>query len=167
MTPIGHLATSWLLARPLGATARPWLIVGGLAPDVDFALILLDDFNLFHRGATHSLLFVALLGLLAVTIARSRHWFAAVAISAGALLHLQIDAVMDGNATNGIGVALLWPFSPWMYSPVNLLATGCPGWEQPAAALVCALPGLLWELPMVLLACFLFLRTRRSVPAPT
>ncbi len=166
MTPAGHLALSWLAGRPLPAAARPWLVAGGLAPDADFALVLMDGFNGLHRGATHSLAFAALLGVAAALLARGRRRAAGVAAAAGALIHLQLDAVLDGNATNGVGVALLWPFSGWMYSPVNLLATGCPGWDRPAAALACAGPGLLWELPVLLLAGLLFLRSRRRAPIP-
>jgi Predicted membrane-bound metal-dependent hydrolase (DUF457). len=166
MTPVGHLAVSWLTARPLPVKARFWLVAGGLLPDVDFALVLMPGFNDLHRNATHSLAFAALLGLLAAVVSRRARWMAGAAVLFGALLHIQIDAVLDSNPSNGIGVALFWPFSAWMYSPFNLLSAGCPGWDRPLVALACTGPMLLWELPFWLLAGFLFVRSRRIDPAP-
>ncbi|OYD82907.1 metal-dependent hydrolase [Azospirillum brasilense] len=170
MTPVGHAAVSWLAGRPFPGAARPWLIAGGLVPDADLLLGLAGDFNELHRQGTHSLAFAALFALLAWAVCKAARRpiaarTAAIAAAVGVLLHIQADSMLDGNATNGVGVALFWPFSDWMYAPLNLLATGCPGWDRPVAAMTCAAPGLLWELPFVLLAALLFLRARRVQPS--
>lgn len=96
-------------------------IVAAMLPDADvlgFALHIPYADALGHRGASHSLLFAGLLGLMA--------WLCARALSAGrvqasafvficALSHPLLDALTSG----GLGVALWWPwndarlFAPW------------------------------------------------------
>jgi len=96
-------------------------VAAAMLPDADvlaFALHIpyADAFG--HRGASHSLLFAGVLGLLALACARSLHagrWQALVFVFASAVSHPLLDALTSG----GLGVALWWPwsehrlFAPW------------------------------------------------------
>jgi hypothetical protein len=148
MTPVGHAAASVLLARwrnwPVAAT-----IIGGVAPDIDFVLLPYGGFNELHRVVTHNLLFVLLVAAACAAFARHERWLSAVAATVGGLLHLAIDSMLDSNASNGIGVALFWPFSSTPYSLVNLASLDCAaGWHDIRQMVACGLPMLLWELPL-------------------
>jgi len=103
-------------ARLLGAG-----VAAAMLPDADvlaFALHIpyADAFG--HRGASHSLLFAAVLGLVACALSpwlRASRVQAAAFVSACALSHPLLDAFTSG----GLGVALWWPwseqrlFAPW------------------------------------------------------
>lgn len=96
-------------------------VIASMAPDFDTVAFKLgiayaDQFG--HRGATHSIVFALVLGLLASIAApwlRSGHWRAFVFIALCTLSHPLLDALTSG----GLGVALLWPasherfFAPW------------------------------------------------------
>jgi inner membrane protein len=96
-------------------------VVAAMLPDADvlaFALHIpyADAFG--HRGASHSLLFAAMLGLLALLGARTLNagrMQAAAFVFICALSHPLLDALTSG----GLGVALWWPwsdtrlFAPW------------------------------------------------------
>lgn len=96
-------------------------VVAAMLPDADvlaFALHIpyADAFG--HRGASHSLLFAAALGLLAALGARglqAGRVQAAAFVFICALSHPLLDALTSG----GLGVALWWPwsdarlFAPW------------------------------------------------------
>src|SRR5438045_2935035 len=110
MASIGHLAVGFCTARARRGGVREWLVWPALALAADLDVI---SFRLGipyaapfgHRGATHSIAFAALLGLIAGAIAhRPRVGLIAFAV---ALTHPLLDALTDG----GLGVALLWPFS--------------------------------------------------------
>jgi len=175
MTPLGHLATGFVLGH-LRARSRSWaptvVAIGAVLPDLDFVLIGSPDFNAWHRVITHNLLFVAATSLaLAWPLSRwtgARAMAVAVALAIGGLSHLAIDACIDANASNGIGIAALWPFDDRMVSPMNLVdAGGNPhGWDDPRAALLGVARGLVWELPWIAVAGWLVVRARRSRPAP-
>ena len=164
MTPLGHFAVSYSAGR-VQRRALPYVIVGGLAPDLDFLLVGLSSFNALHRLLTHNLFFV---GLVAAACAL----FAALtkgpkrAAFFGALLggfgHLLLDAMLDSNPSNGVGVAALWPLSERFFSPFNLAPQTCPGWETPVTAIFCNLPLIFWELPFYLLAALLWWRVTRK-----
>ena len=182
MTPLGHLALSYSLGKgaPRSPSALPYVIVGGLAPDIDFLLVGLPSFNALHRSLTHNLFFVAAVAALCVLLVNSgrgpRRGVASaappnaalgVALSGvvfagavtGGLCHLFVDAILDSNASNGVGVAALWPLSGRYFSPFNLAAERCPGWEEPLSAVLCNLPLVLWEVPFYLFAALLWWRT--------
>ncbi len=96
-------------------------IAAAMLPDADvlaFALHIpyADAFG--HRGASHSVLFAAALGLLATALAprlRASRVQAAAFVFLCALSHPLLDALTSG----GLGVALWWPwseqrlFAPW------------------------------------------------------
>jgi inner membrane protein len=96
-------------------------IVAAMLPDADVAAFLLhipyaDAFG--HRGASHSLLFAAVLALVGACVSRwlhARPLQAAVWLFVCAVSHPLLDAMTSG----GLGVALAWPwsdtrwFAPW------------------------------------------------------
>lgn len=96
-------------------------LVAAMLPDADvlaFALQIPYADALGHRGASHSLLFAALLGFLALLGARAVNagrLQAAAFVLICALSHPLLDALTSG----GLGVALWWPwsdarlFAPW------------------------------------------------------
>lgn len=114
----------------------PRLVVAGMiasmVPDADVLAFALgipyaDAFG--HRGASHSLLFAAVVASLAALLHRRLHagalrtwmWLFACAAS-----HPLLDAFTDG----GLGVALFWPwadtrlFAPWRPIEVSPIGVG-------------------------------------------
>ncbi len=168
MTPLGHASVSYLFGRALPWWPMAGFVIGGVAPDIDFALLPLESFNSLHRLATHNVFFVLGVGVIsaACLFRRPRRHLArfAVATIIAGLLHLFIDAVMDSNGSNGVGVAIFWPLSDRMFSPFNLLdptAMG-EGWSDfPRAARV-ALWALLLEFPLMAVALALAHRQWRQ-----
>jgi membrane-bound metal-dependent hydrolase YbcI (DUF457 family) len=170
MTPVGHVAIGVVVGH---AARRPWAplvaAIGAALPDVDFVLVWSSHFNEWHRVITHNLAFVTLAALaLAWPLARRfamQPLAVATLLFLGSLSHLLVDACLDSNASNGIGIAMLWPFDTRMVSPFNLVApsTDPRGWNDPTSALTAAAHGVAWELPWILLATImLWLRRRRS-----
>jgi inner membrane protein len=113
MASIGHIAVGLTAARLRGGGAVRGLGWSALSmlPDLDviaFWLGIPYGAPFGHRGATHSLVFAAAAGIIAVLIARApdrrRVGLLAFAVVAS---HGLLDALTDG----GRGVALLWPFS--------------------------------------------------------
>ena len=116
MDPLTHGVASFALQRAFFPRAS-WrstiaIVVAGIVPDVDWFTASLGpaDYLQWHRGPTHSLIFIAVLALAAflfLHLARSNVWdgFSTPAIAAVALLHLFLDVCQSD------GVALLWPFS--------------------------------------------------------
>ena len=111
------------------------LLAGMLAaclPDADVLAFKLgiaysDDFG--HRGASHSLLFAAVLGVLGALIApllNSGRVKAAVWITLACASHSVLDALTNG----GLGVAWFWPwdqqryFLPWRPIAVSPFING-------------------------------------------
>jgi hypothetical protein len=154
-------------------------LIGGVAPDIDFALLPFDSFNSLHRTITHNLFFVALIAAAGAACMlrrpkRDRIRFACAAFIAG-LLHLLIDSVMDANGSNGVGVAILWPISARMFSPFNLLDPHMmgAGWSDRPRALAVAVRTLILESPLIAAAILLRVMRRRwtaasaAAPAPT
>ena len=116
MSPPGHAAVSYLLGRGAPWLSLPAVMVGGLLPDIDFLLLPFPWFNQIHRVATHNLWFVLIGACVGAGISQGRRRgpvFGGMLL--GGLLHLLVDATMDSNPTNGIGVALFWPLSDRCY----------------------------------------------------
>ncbi len=171
MTPLGHAAVGLVVGHVDRRLVAWHVALGSVLPDIDFVLVWAPQFNAWHRVVTHNLLFVAAAAIaVGWPIARRRRSPLApvvLALAIGGVLHLLVDACMDTNASNGIGVAILWPFDALMWSPFNLLdATDSgPGWADPGRALVRSARSLGWELPWIALAIALGLRRRRSSPS--
>ena len=150
MTPAGHVAVSYIAGRLNQRLVLPAVLAGGVLPDCDFIFFFFDWFNGIHRLVSHNALFILLASLAAASLApRGTKAAAAVSLFVGGAAHLLIDSAMDVNPTNGIGIALFWPFSSQFYSPFNLFeaSAGAPGWSQPAAMIRLLAPGMLYEVP--------------------
>ncbi len=163
MTPLGHLSVSVVTGHSFKRLCIPALIVGGILPDIDFIFILTDFFNHVHRVITHNLLFIVLASLAAIIIVRGERWqTVGLSMFIGGASHLFIDACMDNNPSNGIGIALLWPFSEAFFSPFNLLplTAGSHGWSDPLKMFKSIMPNMLYEVPFYIIAAFHMLRQR-------
>jgi inner membrane protein len=102
-------------------------IAASIMPDLDVVAFKLgiayaDAFG--HRGASHSLAFALLLGLLALACAqglRSTRTTAFLFVAFATLSHAVLDMFTDG----GLGVAMWWPvvtervFAPWRVIAVS------------------------------------------------
>jgi len=124
-SPVGHLAfgvaVTAVVARATGTpdSMTLWLgaVVASGVPDVDVVTQLLGLNPRYHRNATHSLLFAAMVtaaGLLVIRLlgltiptAVGLAWVAAL------LSHLALDVLTTGPTLGrlGWGIPLFWPFS--------------------------------------------------------
>lgn len=172
-TILTHAVVPLAVGLGLGAglISRRLLVAGMVAailPDCDVVAFKLgiayaDDFG--HRGASHSLAFALVLGLLALAVSpslRSTRTLAFVFVTLSALSHGLLDMFTNG----GLGVALWWPFSherlfmPWRVIEVSPIGVTRFLTERGLAVLQSE---LLWVwLPALLAGCALFLlRPRR------
>lgn len=139
MASIGHVFVGLAAGRAFSADrevakrAAVAFSIVSLAPDADaigfvFGIRYGDSFG--HRGATHSLVMAALVGLLAYAFAQRRSLPPArTAAFAGlvALSHPLLDTMTYGG---GLGCALLWPFSderfwsPLRFIPISPIGAG-------------------------------------------
>lgn len=153
MLPPGHLSIAYIAGRLLPRVSLAATLVGGMLPDIDICLVFWTQFNQVHRMVTHNLLFIILAaGLASVAVRQQRGVFLGLLVGGG--LHLLLDACFDTNPSNGIGVALLWPFSNDYFSPINLLVPpdNPATWHQPLAMVQQSWASLWWELPPCILA---------------
>lgn len=122
-TIVTHMAIPLLLRAALGPKkiSNRLLCVGmtaSILPDLDvilfrFGVAYANQFG--HRGASHSLLFVFILALLALCFARflrCTRWQAFWFVGVCALSHSLLDALTHG----GLGVAWFWPFESTRYT---------------------------------------------------
>ena len=80
-----------------------------------------------HRGASHSLVFAVVLGLVCAALAaRDGHRFKTVAWLSTVVL--ASHGILDGFTDGGLGAALWWPFSTervfWPYNPLPVAPIG-------------------------------------------
>jgi inner membrane protein len=117
-TVISHAAVPLALGLGLGQRRIPAAVIGAgivasMLPDLDVIGLRLGipyDAGLGHRGASHSLLAAALVGLLGAAASRwlqATPGWAFLFTFLAAASHGVLDAFTDG----GRGVALLWPLS--------------------------------------------------------
>lgn len=98
------LVSNRLLMAGMAAAVIPDLDVIAFRIGIPYA----DAFG--HRGASHSLVFALLMGLIALMSAkalRAPRWWAFAFVALSGLSHGLLDMLTDG----GHGVALWWPFS--------------------------------------------------------
>ena len=141
------------------------ILLGGILPDADFLLLPFPFFNQVHRVITHNLLFLAVSALAVAFLAKDRRGAVAIGIIFGGILHLLVDACMDANPSNGIGVAILWPFYDGYFSPFNLMTpsgNNTEGWGNPLNMIKGAWRSLRWEIPFFLAALIVFIKTRKA-----
>ena len=117
-TIFSHVAVPLAIGLGLGSgvISRRLLIAGvaaSILPDADvvgFRLGILYEEALGHRGASHSLVFAALVALLACAGARflqAGRLTTFLFVFAAAASHGLLDMLTNG----GLGVALMWPWS--------------------------------------------------------
>lgn len=124
---LGRYASAQPASRGRMAATMLVFVVLALLPDVDFLLPLLlgtdAEGPLGHRGASHSVAFAALVGLLVHLLTRRGRLTtpgAALLATAIVLTHPLLDMLTADSP----GVALLWPFtdarlaSPWRPLPI-------------------------------------------------
>lgn len=157
---LGAAAGRQRISPPLLAAGA----VAAMLPDLDVLAFYLhipygDAFG--HRGATHSIVFALMLGLLAAwgyrrleSTPQRAGWF----VGLSALSHPLLDACTDG----GLGVALAWPFSdarwfapfhPIAVSPIGARFFSERGWHVAASELC-----WVWLPVAALAACILMVR---------
>jgi inner membrane protein len=129
------LITGRVVPTPEGLDRRrlAWTAVAvACVQDLDYAGIAFDiriDDALGHRGASHSLVFSAVLGLVAALLAfRGKHLRATWPwLSLAAASHGLVDMFSRGE----LGVALFWPFSSArLFFPVHLLPSAPLGVDE-------------------------------------
>ena len=128
-TILSHPAVPLAIGLALGSRVIPGrLLLAGVAasilPDLDVAglhmgIAYADELG--HRGASHSLAFAIVLGLLAAVFAaelRASRLAAFVFIAISAVSH----GLLDMFTTGGLGVALAWPVSDArLFFPVRMV----------------------------------------------
>ena len=165
MTPLGHIAIGYTSQSLSHKLLLPALITGSLLPDIDFLLLPLEAFNSLHRSFTHSLAFIVPAAAILTAfpqIRRKKAFFLSMLI--GGLMHLFADSVIDNNATNGVGVPLLYPISEAFFSPFNL-AFPTPdfqaGWSKPLQQLDYSARDMIWEVPFYAMAGWIWWKKQR------
>jgi membrane-bound metal-dependent hydrolase YbcI (DUF457 family) len=171
MTPCGHVAVAYLAGKASRKIVMPSILIGGILPDIDFILIPFPWFNQIHRGFSHSLVFLGVFALLAGFVSSSRRvwpgsssgqgWQIVMSLFFGGLLHLLVDACLDNNPSNGIGVAFFWPFSEEYFSPFHLLQAQeiqKLSWEHPVQFLRSSLWIIFLEVPFYFVAAGVYVK---------
>ena len=167
MASIAHLAAGAVCgaAYARATSSKPSHAVAvfavvALSPDLDFLALNFPEGSagtpLEHRVMTHSLAFALVAGALlgGAMTSRGRRLHGVV----WTVLALASHGVLDALTDNGPGPRLLWPFSR---SPVQFAWHPLPGTEffqeyfTPAAIPVVSAE-LLWSLPMLLLAWWIW-----------
>ncbi len=166
MTPIGHLLTSYITGKSIKNISLPVIIIGGVLPDIDFFFIFFDWFNQVHRVITHNLVFITSVSLIgSFFVVKSQRKIAGLSLFLGGFLHLLIDSIMDNNPSNGIGIALFWPFYNELFCPFNLffnVAENKAGWNEPIKMLKTLIPGMLYEVPFYIISLFLLFKKEKT-----
>jgi inner membrane protein len=159
-TVLTHAIVPLAVAVALGRQRVPVrLAVAGavlaMLPDADvlgfkFGVAYADNWG--HRGATHSLIFAAMLASMVVAVwpeFRSRFAWAFLFLAAAS--HGLLDMLTDG----GLGVALLWPFDTarhfFAFTPIRVSPIGAGFFSKRGVETV--LSELLWVwLPVTVVA---------------
>lgn len=161
MTPAGHGAVAFCLAAASPRLSWPAVVLGSVIVDIDFVLVGLPQFNALHRVITHNVFFVALVAAIGAAWApASRRSIVALSLALGGASHLLVDSMLDGNPSNGIGVAFLWPLSQRCFSPANLVPIEAdpPTWHDLPRMAGAVLRGVVYELPFYVLCVWLGMR---------
>jgi membrane-bound metal-dependent hydrolase YbcI (DUF457 family) len=165
MTPLGHFSVSYLVGKTSKSISLPAVIIGGILPDIDFLFFQFPWFNQFHRVVTHNLLFIGLVTFIGAFIRLSgQKRRVALSLLLGGALHLFVDSCLDSNPSNGIGIALLWPFYEGFFSPFNLFnpIENHVGWTDPAAVIKSSAWEIMLEIPVYMLALTVYLLRKRK-----
>jgi inner membrane protein len=165
---LGHIAVGLAAARAQrGGEARWPALVGwsalSMLPDADviaFAFGISYEAPWGHRGATHSFVFAAAVGLVVAALARAAR---SPSIRPGVIAALVVGShpLLDTLTDGGLGCALLWPFdltryfAPWRPIPVS-----------PIGLSFLSPTGLFVAVAELILFAPLFLYRWRPIPRP-
>lgn len=105
-----------------------------------------------HRGASHSLVFAAIMAALAIAVMRPPHWFLGYVFL---FLAMASHGLLDMLTNGGLGAAILWPFDNgryfWPVTPVAVSPIGVSNFLSARGARV-LLSELIWIiLPLAML----------------
>lgn len=156
MTPIGHISVSYILTAKASKATVLSAVIAALLVDFDFIFLPFPWFNEIHRVVTHNIFFVLLISSLGYLFTKKdikKNVFIGILI--GGLSHLLLDAMMDTNPSNGLGVAFFWPLINQNILLFNLfpsVSEYSPGWHNPKEMLKFSFHALLIELPFYVLA---------------
>jgi len=162
MTPIGHLATSYVLSKSVSNKINTYFLIGSLWPDIDIIFIFSSHFNEYHRVLTHNIFFILVSSILIPLISRHLILKNIILFSLGGFLHLFLDSILDTNPSNGIGVTILYPLSFESFSPFNLLSgyVNDYTWSTPLKFMLSNLKTLFYEIPFIIVGVYIFYRNR-------
>jgi len=163
MTPLGHASIAVLIGSRMKKQYLLALLAGSLIPDIDFILLPFRFFNSAHRYFTHNVFFLIITGIIMLLILRDIDYKMLLLFLAGGLLHLFLDAILDANPSNGIGIPLFWPFSDVYYSPFNLLKnnTTTYNWNEPVKFLLSLWKIYLIELPFNMATFLVYMKRQK------
>jgi inner membrane protein len=175
---ISHPAVPIAIGLALGSTviSRRLLLLGVVAsilPDLDvvaFRLGIPYAHDLGHRGASHSIAFATLLGVLAALLAKHLH-----ASRKTALLFVLMSAgshgLLDMLTNGGLGVAIAWPFSDTrFFFPIQVIEVSPLSVRRffSSAGLSVGLSELLWVwVPAATIGIGLHIGIRKARRSPT
>jgi len=168
MTPIGHISVSYILTAKASKVTVAAAVIAALVVDFDFIFLPFPWFNEIHRVVTHNIFFVLIIGLAGYFLTKKEiKKYVFTGILVGGLSHLLLDAMMDTNPSNGMGVAFFWPLINQNYLIYNLFPTVTeysPGWGNPKEMLKFTFHTILIELPFYILATtiYIFKKTRKT-----
>ncbi|RSZ60268.1 metal-dependent hydrolase [Massilia atriviolacea] len=172
-TILSHPAVPLAIGLALGSRVIPGRllaagVLASIVPDADVAGLHIGipyANELGHRGASHSLAFAIVLGLLAAAFARQLNASRLAAfffITASAVSHGLLDMLTSG----GLGVALAWPVSEArMFFPVRVIRVSPLTVQRffSARGVTVLRSELIWVwLPAALAGLGLYVATRRQ-----
>ena len=109
---VGLVGGRWAAGGP-SLRAQLGFVALSMLPDADviaFALGIPYEASFGHRGASHSLCFALLMGLVVGLVARLARG-AWLRLGCLTVLVVASHPILDAMTTGGLGVALLWPWS--------------------------------------------------------
>ena len=173
MTPIGHISVSFIASKIISKKYPIYLgyiLVGGIIPDIDFLSYFFGHLNSFHRTYTHSIgfLMICLFIILLFNIYSKKLKIILLSFSIGFILHLLVDAGLDSNYSNGIGIPILWPlydqyFYWFQYFIDDIQNVSSTSWENPLDFINSNVINiLLVEVPFYIYAFYLFKKRKHE-----
>jgi inner membrane protein len=142
-----------------------WSSIASIIPDADviafrFGISYASEFG--HRGFTHSLVFAAFLGMVAMVLSRyfdAKRHITFLMIFIGAFSHPFLDAFTNG----GLGVAIFWPIDIaryfWPVTPIEVSPIGAGFFSSRGADVLLSELVWVWLPAIIILLLSKFLMT--------
>ena len=150
MTPIGHISISILAGKKFSKNFLTGIIIGGILPDLDWALVIIPGLENMHRIAGHNIFYVIIAGLITYLMVKQNKKKAFTGgIIIGCLLHLLADSFFDNNPLNGTGIYPLWPLSNQDFLIANLSYHSQsipPAWSNFIERILYMLSDIIWDI---------------------